>query len=64
MYCPKCRNIMVCGCVSCLWARKPGDVPYTWKGDNISCGYCGHTKHCDAWLDEEFKQEKLMRKKK
>jgi hypothetical protein len=62
MKCPKCNQILVCGCKACLinFPAKENETHmlFTPDGNGESCPTCGFTQHCDGWLDEELKQLK------
>jgi len=54
--CPSCLKELWCGCKSCIEkTRKKVDRKNTlivWTDDELqSCCGCGHTMHCDQWLD-------------
>lgn len=59
MNCPKCSGEYLCGCMACA-SRLDGKVRALFlEKDLVACGHCGHTMHCDAWLDEEMRQAEL-----
>lgn len=68
--CPNCGAKLTCGCNSCRkYRNKPEDFYYL-TFDDIGefqfCEKCGHTLHCDQWLDIEWginKKELNMFKK-
>jgi len=66
MECPECGIDLHCGCNRCVqrrqqehivlpeWAALYEDV----DGELEMCGNCGHTRHADHWLNEEWRQYK------
>ncbi len=55
--CPRCGGEYHCGCESCRkYNEGDGLTRSVMNGNDISCGYCGHTMSGDAWLDSEGEQ--------
>lgn len=63
MTCPICKKELLCGCKSCIDnSIKKINTNYSTKhyslllwlsdGELQACSSCGHTMHCDHWLDK------------
>lgn len=58
MKCPKCQVELICGCPTCIERNKKrisDTVKFIeWvENDNEQCSNCGHTAHCDWWMEQE-----------
>lgn len=60
--CPRCRGKQSCPCPSCAALRATDVTVWKWNeaGEFISCGYCGLTMHAIEWMDEKYRQFKVL----